>query len=255
MKFFATRVFLLTLLLGVSAIPDLALAQTATDSAARPARTLSIVGEGRYDAKPERAELTGTVVTEGDTIATARDPHPAIVSRVRAVIDGLAAQGLKLDSANYKFQEVRPNQFDTSGAISAKDKNKVVYIATTTLQMSTENLSKIADLATALANSDLRLENIHFTVKNTRLPLLEARKDAARDALDQAKAYAAALDIDLVEIRNIADGDATPPGQEDADLAMPPREAGKPPLSIVVPDTLIYSARVSIDWTIKSKAL
>jgi uncharacterized protein YggE len=254
MKFFSKHVFLLTLLVGTGIMPGISMAQTATDNAVRPARTLSIVGEGQFEAKPEKAELTGTVVTEGETIAAARDPHATAASRVRAIIDGLAAQSLRLDSANYSFQEDRPNRFDTSGTMSAKDKNKVVYIATTTLQMSTENLAKIADLATALANSDLRLENIHFTVKNPRLPLLEARKDAARDALDQAKAYAAALDIDLVEIRNITDGDATPPGQEEADLAMAPREAGKPPLSIIIPDTLTYTARVNIDWTIKSQA-
>lgn len=240
--------------MGIAAEPRLALAQTTTDTPQKPARTLSIVGEGQYDAKPEVVELTGTVVTTGATIAAARDPHPETVAKVRAIIDSLAAQGLKLDSAKYKFEEDHPSQYDTSVPASAKEKDKVVYQATTTFELSTENLAKIADLVTALSNSDLQLDTINFTVKNPRLPLLEARKDAARDALGQAKAYAEALGITLVEIRSITDGDATPPDGE-ADLARPVREAGKPPLSIVIPDALTYTARVSIDWTIKSQAL
>lgn len=254
MNFFAKRVFLLTLLIGIGAGPGLALAQTTTDTPQKPARTLSIVGEGRYDAKPEIVELTGTVVTTGATIAAARDPHPETVAKVRAIIDSLAAQGLKLDSAKYKFEEDHPNQYDTSVPAAAKDKNKVVYQATTTFELSTENLAKIADLVTALSDSDLQLGTINFTVKNARLPLLEARKDAARDALGQARAYAEALGINLVEIRNITDGDAAPAEDEQADLVFPKRAPGKPPLSIVVPDRLSYTARVSIDWTIKSQA-
>jgi uncharacterized protein YggE len=249
MHLFSKHAFLLTLFVAATMVPSIAWAQSSTDTASKPARTLSILGEGRYDAKVEKVELTGTVVTEGATIEAARDPHPEAVAAIRAVIDGLAAQGLKLDSAKYKFEEDHPFQYDGSVPASSKDKNKVVYRATTTFNLSTENLPEIAGIVTTLAGTDLRLEQINFTVKNERLPLLEARKDAARDALDQAKAYAEALDITLVEIRDITDGDATPPDGE-ADLAKAVREAGKPPLSIVVPDSLTYRARVSIDWTI-----
>jgi uncharacterized protein YggE len=246
------RAFFITMFLSLPLSPSLAQDET---KPAKPAGTLSIVGQGEYDAKPTRADLFGTVSTSGKTAAAARDPHPAKVARVRAIIDGLAANGLKIESATYALRGSTPYENSPAGTVSAKDRRMVVYEATTTFRLSTANLAKIADLASVLANSDLELSSISFGVNNPRAAVLEARKNAAKDALNQANAYADALGVDLVEIREITDGEATPPSDEQADLAMPTRIPGeKIPLSLVIPDSLTYTASVSVDWTIKLKA-
>lgn len=230
-------------------LPNVADAQTTSAVGTASPDTLSILGQGEYDAKPEKVELTGKVVTEGQSVASARDAHPAVVAKVRSVIDGLAAQGLKLDSATYKIEEIRPSQDEET---TANVSTKTVYDATTTFRLSTENLDKIADLVSALAASDLQLDTINFTVKNSRAPLIEARKAAASDALEQADAYATALGITLAEIKSVRDGDATPPDGE-ADLTAGLHRSRRSPLSIVIPDTLPYTASVNIDWVIKPK--
>jgi uncharacterized protein YggE len=213
---------------------------------------MSIIGLGQHWVAPELAEFSGLVITRGDTLAAARDPHPAIVAKVRAAVEGLASKGLKLESARYAISETYPRRYDTSPNITAAEKEKPVYEATTSFQLSTESLSNLGDLVSELALGDLQIANIHFTVKNERIPLLEARKDAARDALDQANAYADALGISLVEIRSVTDGDATPPDYGQADLMVDTRARGKIPLSIAIPDQLSYGARVTVDWTIGS---
>lgn len=240
--------FLTSLLTGASTLTH---AQS-DDGAPRLDHTMSIVGQGEHWVSPEVAEFSGEVITRGDTLAAARDGHPAIAAKVRSVIDGLAAQGLKLDSARYSIRETYPFQFDNSPNLTAADKAKAVYEATTSFALSTENLTGIADVISALGSGDLRIRNIHFTVKNERISLLEARKDAARDALDQANAYAEALGVFLVGIRGVTDGDASPPSGEYADLAILTGPDGRVPLSVVVPNQLRYGARVTIDWTIGS---
>lgn len=235
--------------MAISVSPTMAYAQS-DNLAPRQANTMSIIGKGEHWVAPEIAEFSGKVVTSGNTLAEARDPHPEIVQEVRAAIEELTARGLKIETARYSLQETFPSQFNTS--IADSQRGKPIFVATTSFKLSTENLTELADLISTLAAGELQISDIHFGVSNERLPLLEARKEAARDALEQASAYADALGISLVEIRSITDGDATPPDYGSADLMVMVGPDGQVPLTIAVPDLLPYSASVTVDWTIGS---
>jgi uncharacterized protein YggE len=222
-----------------------------------PPNTLAIHGEGTYEVKPERATFSLTVTTTGAAAQAARDPHPAMVTKVRALIDGLASEGLTIERASYGFVEDQPNRYVASDKMTDKERNRIVYTATTVFTLTTENLVKINDMISVLAAADAEMSSVSFTVKNERAPLLQARKAAASDALEQAKAYAEALEVELVDIRDVTDGEASPPTYSDgeADLMVMTPAGGAAPrqLSIVVPDTLAFTASVNVDWTIKAK--
>ncbi|MDB5588519.1 MAG: hypothetical protein JWP26_3489 [Devosia sp.] len=222
-----------------------------SEEAPSAANTMSIAGQGEFWVVPEMAEFSGSVVTKGDTLAEARDAHPAIAQQVRAAVDGLAQSGLRLETAQYSIREI---DLCGGGFRVLRDgeecTEKPYFVATTKFDMSTANLAGLESIISTLAEGDLLVENIHFTVKNKRIPLLEARKDAARDALEQATAYAEALGVDLVDISNVTDGDASPPDYGEADLAIPTTRDGRIPLSIAIPAQLEYNASVRVNWTI-----
>ena len=243
--------YLGTLLVAAAAsiIPAVSYAQS-ENTAPRLAHTMSIIGQGQYFVPPEIAEFSVQVITRGDTIEEARDPHPVAAQSVRAMIETLSGQGLTLEKARYSIRETFPFQYNMSPDLTEAEKKKAVFVATTSFDLSTKRLDSLTDVLSDLATGDLLIDNIRFTVNNERAPLLEARKDAARDALEQATAYASALGIGLTEIRSITDGDATPPEYGEADLILVVGPDGKTPLSISVPDALSYSASVTVDWTI-----
>ena len=215
---------------------------------------MSIIGQGEFWAPPEIAEFSAEVVTRGDTLAEARDAHPGPAQAARETIDGLASGGLALESAQYSVREIDPcNPYGYTRQNDAPPCDEEPYFeASTKFQLSSENLVDLGDMVSTLAAEELLLSRILFAVKDRRVPLLEARKDAARDALEQAEAYAEALGVELVDIRNVTDGDARPVDGY-ADLMMPVPGA-KIPIEIAVPDQLEFNASVRVDWTVSSVA-
>ena len=218
-----------------------------------PPNTMSIIGQGQFWTAPEIAEFSGEVVTRGATLAEARDAHPDPAQAARETIDGLAAGGLELESAQYSMREIDPcDPYGYARQLNdAPPCNEEPYFeATTRYQLSSANLTNLGDVVSTLAAQELLVSRIAFKVKDRRTPLLEARKDAARDALEQAEAYAEALGVELVDIRNVTDGDATPV-EGYADLGvLTPGPTPKIPIEIAVPDQLEFNASVRVDWTV-----
>lgn len=213
--------------------------------------SLAIVGSATYETPPTIIRIYGYVETRGDTLEAARDPHPATVAKVRAVLDDLAAKGVTIDRSTYQLSEDRPFQYDNSPNVTAEMKEQIVYDATTTFWLSTRNFAEIEEIVSAVARSDFRVSSTQFEVDDERAALLEARRAAALDALDQATVYADALGLELKGIHNIVDGDARPVDGY-ADLGV--LSDSSMPLSIVIPDTIPFYGSVSVTWIVAPKA-
>lgn len=222
-----------------------------------PPNTISIIGQGEFWAPPEIAEFSAEVVTRGDTLAEARDAHPGPAQAARETIESLAPSGLELESAQYSMREIdpcEPYRYARQLNDAPPCDEEPYFEATTRYQLSSANLADVGDVVSTLAAQELLVSRIAFRVKDRRTPLLEARKDAARDAREQAEAYAEALGVELVDIRNVTDGDATPiEGYADLGV-LTPGPAPKIPIEIAVPDQLEFNASVRVDWTVSRVA-
>ena len=208
---------------------------------------LAVFGSARYDTPPTIVRISGHVSTSGDTLAEARDSHPAAVTAVRRVLDEQAASGLKIVRSTYRISENRPYQYDDSPSVTPEMKEKVVYEATTSFELQTSNFAEIDQIVAAIAGTDLLVTTTSFEVEDDRVPLLEARKSAALDALAQAQAYAEALNLRLVGVKSVTDGEARPPDGY-ADLGI---VTSDPTVGIVVPETIPFFASVYVTWTVE----
>lgn len=217
---------------------------------APPPKSLSVVGSATYETAPTIIRIYGSVVTSGDAVEAARDPHPAKVKEVRAVLDSLADKGLTIDRSTYRLTEDRPFAYDNSPSVTPEMKEKVVYNAKTTFWLSTRNFADIEEIVSTIARSDLSIGTTTFEVDDERAALLEARRAAALDALDQATAYADALGLELRGIHRVVDGDARPI-EGYADLGV---LSGTVDLSIVVPETIPFHGSVSVVWMVEPKS-
>lgn len=218
----------------------------AQEEARVPSEGLAVFGSATYRVPPTIVRITGFVTTSGETLAEARDAHPAAVVAVRRVLDEQAANGLKIVRSTYRIVETRPYQYDDSPNVTPEMKEKVVYEATTSFELETSNFVAIDEIATAVAATDLLITDTEFEVEDERMPLLEARKAAARDALSQAEAYAEALNLKLVGVRSVTDGEARPPDGY-ADLGVLPPDGS---IRIVIPETIPFHASVYVTWDV-----
>jgi uncharacterized protein YggE len=89
------------------------------------------------------------------------------------------------------------------------------------------------------------MQNVAFLVDQDRRALNEARRAAVRDARDQAEAYADAAGVRLVDVAEIADGEAIPVRADGyADLALPAY------VQVIPPATVTFTASVRVVWHI-----
>jgi uncharacterized protein YggE len=96
-----------------------------------------------------------------------------------------------------------------------------------------------------LAASGLfRINSVSFHVERERQALNDARREAMRDAREQAEVYADAGRFRLIGISAITDGEAAPTEIGQADL--PPNWT----VQIIPPAVVTFSASVNVTWRI-----
>lgn len=208
---------------------------------------------GTYETPPTIGRISGYVETTGETLEAARDTHPAAVAKVRAVLDAQGAKGLVIERSTYRVTETRPYQYDDSPNVTAEMKESVVFESVTSFSLATSNFASIEEVVSAIALSDFVITDTRFGVEDERAPLLEARRKAALDALEQATVYADTLGLELAGIHSVVDGDAQPPDGY-ADLGIIINADGTIPLSIVVPETIPFHASVDVTWMVELEA-
>ncbi len=239
----------------VAALVGMSPVTAAEDDAALPTSTISILGTGTYELKPEVATFSVTIDTTADTLDQSFAKHVDRVQIARKTLQTLEKLGLKVEGSNFYTREFRPALPPIARGVRSPPPPKTEYHSISRYTLSTESLQNINEMVTNLAAVEMTVSGIGFRAKDVRAALLQARRIAAQDARDQADVYARAIGIELGDVFRIRDGDAAPASiGGEADL--PTRNAATYPrlsLNILVPDKVTYSGSVSVVWKIKQK--
>lgn len=203
----------LTALLAVPASAQL------TISGPDTSRVLTVSGFGRAAMDADRAILTISFETEGETIDEAIDKHEEEVERVRQLlVDAGVPEGeIKLERVSVggstrgmQFESVRPGGDDDS------------FSASRTLIVRVDDLESVPRLMAAVVRSnddDLldvqrRRVDVRYTVRSPQ----ELQDDALREAVSNARARAVLIaqmgDLSLGEVVTVVESGASPFGAE-----------------------------------------
>lgn len=248
---FASRLLLALIFTGhISS----ALAQAAPQEGRREP-ILTVLGRGRYEVKPDLARFQAVVSTDGRTLEEAGRSHEERATRAVAVLQSLRTSGLDLEKSNFRMDEQRVQRPLSPAQIAQGQRPETVvsgYTAKTTFSLKTASGEGLNDILTKLANSGLfRLETVRFHVVQERAALNRARSSAMLDALEQARAYAEPVDLELGPIIAITDGEAQP---LDGAADLPARRTTRPySVQIVPPAFVEFIATVSVTWRIAPK--
>jgi uncharacterized protein len=226
------------------ALPLLLLAALALPASAQeppaPHAVLAVKGEGKFDTKPDYAQLYVNVSTRGRTLAEAAKAHEERATRALSMLQGLKGEGVDIAATSFRINQERVGRQQTPD----KPAEPPQFVAATNFYLNARPINALNAIVTKLASSGLfEVQRVIFLVDQERMALNEARRDAVRDARSQAEAYADAAGVRLADIAEIADGQAIPVHEEGyADLAIPAY------VQIIPPATVAFSASVKIVW-------
>jgi uncharacterized protein len=207
--------------------------------------TISVMGTGEAELKPDFARIVVTVETQADTVAQAGAANRTATDRVIARIQGLGLKREDIQTANFQVFQT-PQQTGPDGREIKTPK----FSAHHRLRITTRDLDGVGRLAgEILASGDMTFQSVSFGLDRQEEGADRAREAAVRDARRQADVYAKAAGVSLGRLLEIRDGSAQPfDPQPEMRMTMAPMAKGAESVPIVPPATIRYTANVQLVW-------
>ncbi|WP_445502761.1 SIMPL domain-containing protein [Microvirga sp. G4-2] len=214
--------------------------------------TISVMGTGEAELKPDFANLFVSVETEAPTVAQASAANSAATERVLARIQGLGIKKEDIQTANFQVFKIEPPMEKMS--LSRDSKDALKFGATHQLLIKTRDLDGVGKLAgEILASGDMTFQSVSFGLDRQEEGGDKAREAAVRDAKRQADVYAAAAGVALGRLIEIRDGSAQPfEPQPEMRMRMAAAKSAQA-IPLVPPATLRYTANVQLVWELAQK--
>jgi uncharacterized protein YggE len=165
-----------------------------------PQRSISVTGSGEVQAKPDRAQVSAGVVTQGNTAAAALDENS---KTMQAVFAGLAGFGIpKEDVQTSSFSIL--SQYTRPAPRSEEPPQLVGYRVVNQLTVTIRNLDRLGkglDMLVRLGAN--QLHGVEFTVSDPEPLLDQARIEAVRAARHKAELLSQAAGAKLGRVLSI----------------------------------------------------
>lgn len=206
--------------------------------------TISVMGTGEVELKPDFATVLVSVETKGDTVAQATAANRAGTERVLARIQGLGIKKEDIQTANFQVFQTPP-QIGPDG----KEIKQPKFSANHRLRIKTRAVDEVGQLAgEILASGDMTFQSVSFGLDRQEEGSDRAREAAVRDAKRQAEVYARAAGVSLGRLIEIRDGSAQPIDVQPEMMRMHMAAKSADSIPLVPPATIRYSANVQLVW-------
>lgn len=178
----------------------LALATPQPQQAAPP--EIRVTGRATVSAEPERAEIDLGVVTQEATAKEAADANAQKLETVIAAVREALGPDGEIETQSYSL---RPNYTRPRDGSEARIAS---YTASNMIRVSRipiDDAAKVIDAATGAGTTNV--QRLQFTVEDEEALRLQALADAARKARARAEALAGALELDIVRVLSVTEGE------------------------------------------------
>lgn len=233
---------LLLLAFGGSWLTERATAQD-DGTPAETERTVSVSGQGRVSALPDRAVVLIGVQTEADTAQEALEENSM---QMQEVISATLETGVEEDDIQTQVIRLQPIYDQPQ---NAQQRELQGYQATNIVEVTVGNLDELGTLLDAAVEAGGNtIESIRFEVSNTDEVVAQAREAAVNNAREKAEQLTSLLGAELGQVLTINETSFTPPTPVVFEEAAADRAAAAVP---VQPGTQFIEATVQITWQIE----
>jgi uncharacterized protein YggE len=214
----------------------------AADNAPMP-RMLVVSGEGKVMARPDQAQLSAGVVTEGKTAAAALSANNAAMNKVFATLKSLGIPDNKIQTSNFS---VTP-QYPPYNQTNPQPHRITGYQVSNQVTVIVDDLGKLGAALDALVKSGVNeLNGVSFGFAKPDALEDRARRAAIANAIFKAKGMAQAAGVSLGPILSIQEGGSETPRP----MPMMARAMAAESVAIAPGENTI-SASVSITYAIQ----
>jgi uncharacterized protein YggE len=189
-------------------------------------RTITLAATGAVKTTPDKVDIATGVTSEGQTARAALDKNTEAMTRV---VDGLKAAGLEP-------KDIQTTNFSVSPVYEQRKQGQPAFITgyrvTNSVHITVRDTKKLGDILDKVVTLGAnQIGSISFGVSEPEDLKDEARKQAMRNAIANAKLYADAAGVELGPVLTIAEeeGRYVPLAEAAAPMAMArdvPIEAG-----------------------------
>lgn len=158
-----------------------------TSLSAQDSSRITVNGEGVVQVTPDRAKIKVRVEKKGDSAKAVKSQVDESVSRVLKFLEskGIAQEDYQTDYLNLNKQ----TDYNTK---------ETHYSAQQAISITLQDLSGYSSLMNGLMDSGInRIDGVSFEDSKLEEHQQEARQKAAKNALEKAKTYAEALDVEV----------------------------------------------------------
>ncbi|ODR97689.1 hypothetical protein AUC69_11335 [Methyloceanibacter superfactus] len=165
-------------------------------------RTISLSATGAVKTTPDKVDITTGVTSEGQTARAALDKNTEAMSKV---VDGLKAAGIDP-------KDIQTTNFSVSPIYEQRKQGEPAFITgyrvTNSVHITVRDTAKLGDILDKVVTLGAnQIGSISFGVSEPEALKDEARKQAMREAIANAKLYAEAAGVELGPCSTIAEED------------------------------------------------
>jgi uncharacterized protein YggE len=165
-------------------------------------RTISLSATGTVKTTPDKVDITTGVTTEGQTARDALDKNTEAMTKV---VDGLKSAGIAPE-------DIQTTNFSVSPIYEQKKQGQAAFITgyrvTNSVHITVRDTKKLGEiLDTVVSLGANQIGSISFGVSEPEALKDEARKQAMRNAIADAKLYAETAGVELGPVLTITEED------------------------------------------------
>jgi len=244
----------LTALVGVLLLGGVAAGASAQTAPGFP-QGMTVSGQASASQPPDQAPVFGSVVTQADTPAAATDENSRILTAIITALKGIGVADDDIQTSGFnvspQYSYIQPQPGEAS-----QPPTIIGYQANNGVSVKTKNLKQIGALFQAMANAGAtNLSGPAYSLQDPEQLRLRAIQAASDDALQKARAAAAALGVRVGAVISFNEGfsnapfAAAPPPPAPAPATARPTAVAQiaPP---VVPTDLTATASVTVVFAI-----
>jgi uncharacterized protein len=163
-------------------------------------RTISLSATGAVKATPDKVEITTGVTSEGQTARDALDKNTQAMTKV---VDGLKGAGIEakdIQTTNFSVSPIYQQRKDGQPAFITG------YRVTNQVRIIVRDTAKLGDILDKVVSLGAnQINSISFDVSEPEALKDEARKEAMRNAIADAKLYADTAGVELGPVLTIVE--------------------------------------------------
>jgi uncharacterized protein len=164
-----------------------------------PISTIRVAGKGSVQAEPDTATIRIGVTTEDANAQHAVQANTAATAKVISELQGASIEKKDLKTSNFSVYAQNRTEGENKRQVTS-------YRVSNTVMATIRDISKIGDILTkAVAAGSNQINGPSFSISEPGKYLNEARKKAVENAMEKARAYAAAAGMKLGEVLEISE--------------------------------------------------